>query len=62
MAFTFQGRSSVDWRWGTSRVTKHQQNDRRCRNISRTHPQRLSPNRPWACRHRLDQLEFAKRS
>jgi hypothetical protein len=56
MAFTFQGQSNVSWRWRTFRVTKHQQNIRKCWKISRTHPQRPSPNVPWARRHRWDQL------
>jgi hypothetical protein len=30
MAFTFQGQSSVSWRWRTFRATKHQQNGRKC--------------------------------
>jgi hypothetical protein len=30
MAFTFQQRSSVSWKWQTFRVTMHQQNDRKC--------------------------------
>jgi hypothetical protein len=30
MTFTFQGWSSVSWRWWTFRATKHQQNDRKC--------------------------------
>jgi hypothetical protein len=30
LAFTFQGWSSVSWRWRTFRVTKQQQNDRKC--------------------------------
>jgi hypothetical protein len=34
MAFTFQGQSSVSWRWRTFRVTKHQQNKRKCWKIS----------------------------
>jgi hypothetical protein len=56
MAFTFQGRSSVSWRWRTFRATEHQQNDRECWKNSRTHPRRPSPNNPWARRHRWDQL------
>jgi hypothetical protein len=38
------------------RVTKHQQNDRKCWKIPRTHPRRLSLNNPWACRHYWDRL------
>jgi hypothetical protein len=30
ITFTFQGQSSVSWRWRTFRATKHQQNDRKC--------------------------------
>jgi hypothetical protein len=30
MAFTFQGRPSVSWRWRMFRATTHQQNDRKC--------------------------------
>jgi transposase len=47
MAFTFQGRSSVSLRWqssgrpSTSKMTEN----------SRTHPQRPSPNNPWAGKH-----------
>jgi histone-lysine N-methyltransferase SETMAR len=52
MAFTFQGRSIVSWRWRTVRTTKHQQNNRKCRKSSRNHPRRPSPNNPWAHRHR----------
>jgi hypothetical protein len=61
IAFTFQGRSSVSWRWRTFRATKHQQNDIKCWKNSRTHPP--SSNNPWALRHRWNQLmEFARRS
>jgi hypothetical protein len=56
MAFTFQGRSSVSWRWWMFRVTNHQQNNRKCWKLSRTHSQRLPPNNPWARRHYWDQL------
>jgi hypothetical protein len=56
MAFTFQSRSSVNWRWRTFRVIKHQQNDRKCWKNSRTHPQRPLLNNPWARRHCWDQL------
>jgi hypothetical protein len=38
------------------RVTKYQQNDRKCWKYSRTQPRRPSPNNPWAHRHRWDQL------
>jgi hypothetical protein len=55
MAFTFQGWSSVSWRW-TFRVTEHEPDDKKCLKNLRTHPQRPSPNNPWACRHRWDQL------
>jgi hypothetical protein len=56
MEFIFQGQSSVSWRWRTFRVTKHQLNDRKCWKNSRTHPQKPSPNNPWAWRHHWDQL------
>jgi hypothetical protein len=57
MAFTFQGRSSVSWRWQMFRATKHQQNDRKCWQNSRTHPWRPLPGNPWARRHHWDQLQ-----
>jgi hypothetical protein len=56
MAFTFQGRSIVSLRWPTFRMTKCQQNDRKCLKDSRTHPWRPSLNNPWARRHCWDQL------
>jgi hypothetical protein len=56
LTFTFQGRSSVSWRWRTFMASKHQLNDRKCWKNSRTHPRRSSPNNPWARRHRWDQL------
>jgi hypothetical protein len=34
---------SVSWRWWTFRVTKHQQNDRKCWKNLRTHPRKPSP-------------------
>jgi hypothetical protein len=43
-------------RWQTFRMTKHQQNDRKCWRNSGIHPQRPSPNSPCACRHHWDQL------
>jgi hypothetical protein len=33
MAFAFQSRSNVSWRWRMFRVTKHQLNDRKCSKI-----------------------------
>jgi hypothetical protein len=56
MAFTFQGQSSVSWRWWMFRVTKHQQNHRKCWNNSRTRPQRPSLHNPWARRQCWDHL------
>jgi hypothetical protein len=57
MAFTFQGQSSVSWRWQMIRVTKHHQNDRKCwKFLRRTHQQRPSPNNPWARRQCWDQV------
>jgi hypothetical protein len=38
------------------RATKHHQSDRKCWKNLRTHPWKLSPNNPWGCRHRWDQL------
>jgi hypothetical protein len=46
------GQVSVEY----DRVTKHQQNHRKCWKNSRTHPWRPSPNNPWARRHCWDQL------
>jgi hypothetical protein len=56
MAFTFQGQSSVSWRWRAFGATKNQQNDRKCWKNLRTLPRRPSPNNPQACRHRWVQL------
>jgi hypothetical protein len=56
MTFTFQGRSSVSWRWRMFWETKHQQNDRKCWKNSRTHPRRPSLNNPWVRKHCWDQL------
>jgi hypothetical protein len=39
MAFTFQGRSSVSWRWWIFRVIKHHQHNRNYWKNLRTHPQ-----------------------
>jgi hypothetical protein len=52
----FKAVSSVSWRWWMFRVTKHQQNDRKCFKNLKTSPQRPSPNNPWARRHLWDQL------
>jgi hypothetical protein len=38
------------------KMTKHQQNDRKCWKNSRIRPQRRSSNNPWARRHLWDQL------
>jgi hypothetical protein len=51
MAFTFQGWLSVSWSQQTFRKPQHQQNFTKCWKNSRYHPQRLSPNNPWAHRH-----------
>jgi hypothetical protein len=56
MAFMFQGRSIVSWRWRTFTVTKHQQNDRKCWKNSRAPPRRPLPNNPWARRYHWYQL------
>jgi hypothetical protein len=56
MEFTFEGQSSVSWRWRTFRATKHQVNDRKSWKNSRTHPRRPSPNNPCARRHRWERL------
>jgi hypothetical protein len=56
MIFPFQSWSSVSWKWRKFRATKNQKNNRKCWNNLRTHPRRLLPNNPWACRHRRDQL------
>jgi hypothetical protein len=56
MKFMFQSWSIVSWKWQTFRVTKHQQNNRRCGKNSTTHPRGPSSNNPWAHRHSLDQL------
>jgi hypothetical protein len=52
MAFTFQGRSNVSWRWWKFRATKHQQNDRNAEKVRTFVP---SPNNPWVLRQRWDQ-------
>jgi hypothetical protein len=52
----FKAGWSVSWRWWIFRATNRQKNDRKCWQNSRTHPQRLLPNNPWARRHRWDQL------
>jgi hypothetical protein len=57
MALTFQGQSSVSWRWWTFRTTKHQQNDRKYWKNLRSHSWRPFLNNPWALRHRLDLLQ-----
>jgi hypothetical protein len=56
MAFMFQGRSSVSWRWRTFMVTKHRKNDRKYWKNFKTHPQRPSPDNPWARIHHWCQL------
>jgi hypothetical protein len=52
MAFKFQDRFSVSWRWWMLRVTKHQQNGRKCWRISTTYLLGSLPNNPGAGQHK----------